>query len=78
MKIAVSIPDPIFAEAEGLAKQLKLSRSKVYARALSEFVANHAPDRITEAMNAAVDAAGSEPDSFVQEGGRRIFNRVEW
>lgn len=78
MKIAVSIPDPIFAEAEGLAKQLKLSRSKVYARALGEFVANHAPDRITEAMNAAVDAAGSEPGSFVREGGRRIFNSVEW
>jgi hypothetical protein len=78
MKVAVSIPDPIFAEAEGLAKQLKLSRSKVYARALGEFVANHAPDRITEAINTAVDAEGNESDAFVREGGRRIFDRVKW
>ena len=48
MKVAVSIPDPIFMEAEAVARRLKLSRSKVYARALGEFVANHAPDRTTE------------------------------
>ena len=78
MKVAVSIPDPVFAEAEALAGRLKLSRSKVYARALNEFVANHAPDGITEAMNAVVDAQGQQPDPFVREAGRRIFKSIEW
>jgi hypothetical protein len=78
MKVAVSIPDPVFAEAEILAKQLKLSRSKVYARALGEFVANHAPDRITEMADAAADALGGETDPFVREAGRRILKQVEW
>jgi hypothetical protein len=43
MKVAVSIPGPVFADAERLAKRLKASRSEVYARALKAFVANHAP-----------------------------------
>lgn len=78
MKVAVSIPDPIFAEAEGLAKRLKLSRSKVYARALGEFVANHSGDQITEIANAAADRLGSESDPFAREAGRRAFKHVEW
>ena len=78
MKVAVSIPDPVFAEAEALARQLKYSRSKLYARAIGDFVQNHAPDRITEAMNAAVDAAGQPADAFVRKAGQRILARSEW
>ncbi len=38
MKTAISIPDPIFKEAEKAAKRLGLSRSELYARAVAEFV----------------------------------------
>lgn len=78
MKVAVSIPDAVFAEAEALAKQLKLSRSGVYARALGEFVANHSGDRVTDAMNAAVDIASDAPRPFNREAARRIFAQTEW
>lgn len=78
MKVAVSIPDPVFSDAEDLARRLKFSRSKLYARALGEFIANHEPDQLTEAMNAAVDAAGQQPDDFVREAGRRIAAHSEW
>jgi hypothetical protein len=78
MKVAVSIPDPIFAEAEVMAKRLKLSRSKVYARALDEFVTNHAIASVTEAMNAALAEAGQASHSFVHETARRAFARTEW
>ncbi len=78
MKIAVSIPDPVFIEAEVLAMRLGLTRSKLYANALDAFVANHAPDRITNAMNAAVDEAGKGSDPFTKAGARRIFDRSEW
>lgn len=78
MKIAVSIPDPVFDEAESLAKRLGISRSKLYARALGTFVASQTPDRITEAMNAALEAAGNASDPFVKEGARRILARSEW
>ena len=81
MKVAVSIPDPIFAEAEVLARRLKLSRSGMYARALDAFVARHADvgrDAVTDAMNAAVENAGDHPDRFNREAARRVFAQTDW
>lgn len=78
MKVAVSIPDPVFAEAERLAAHLKTSRSELYTRALSAFVGNHDQERVTEQMNAAVEAAGAAPDEFSRVAARRVFERVEW
>ena len=78
MKVAVSIPDPIFEEAERLAKRMKTSRSEVYARALHTFLGSHAPDRVTETMNQAVEAAGAAPDEFVRTAVRQALARVEW
>ena len=78
MKVAVSIPDPVFDEAELLARKLKTSRSEIYARALAAFVADHAPDRVTDAMNDVVDAVGGSPDEFADAAARRVLERVEW
>jgi metal-responsive CopG/Arc/MetJ family transcriptional regulator len=78
MKVAVSIPDPVFAEAELLAKRLNTSRSEIYARALDAFVGTHAPDRVTQAMNEVVDAVGGAPDEFARAAARRVLDRVEW
>jgi metal-responsive CopG/Arc/MetJ family transcriptional regulator len=78
MKIAVSIPDPVFAEAELLAKRLKTSRSEIYARALRAFIGNHAPDRVTESMNHVVDAVGTSPDAFADAAARRALAKIEW
>jgi len=78
MKVAVSIPDPVFAEAELLATRLKTTRSEIYARALDAFVGAHAPDRVTEAINAVVDEVGGEPDDFARAAARRLLDRVEW
>ena len=78
MKVAVSSPDDVFEEADELATRLKTSRSDVYARALAEFVGNHAPDRVTEAMDAVIDAVGEEPDAFSKAAARRVLDRVEW
>jgi metal-responsive CopG/Arc/MetJ family transcriptional regulator len=78
MKVAVSIPDRVFAEAERLAAQLNTSRSALYARALAAFVGGHAEDRVTEKMNAVVDAVGEKSDPFVREAARRAIERVEW
>ena len=78
MKTAISIPDDVFEEAERLAIELQTSRSQLYSRALREFVARHAPDRLTEAMNRVVDAVGSEVDEFSQRASRGVLEQVEW
>jgi len=78
MKVAVSIPDPIFAEAEALAKQFGTSRSELYRRALGEFIARHAAEPVTRAMDEAVDAVGAETNEFATEAARRVLKHVEW
>lgn len=78
MKTAVSIPDDIFEEAERLAAELKTSRSQLFSRALREFVARHAADRVTAAMNRVVDEVGTEVDEFTRKASRRVLERTEW
>ena len=78
MKVAVSIPDPIFAEAERLAKQFGTSRSDLFARALDEFIGQHAPDRVTQALDQTMAALASQADEFVAQAARRVFSQTEW
>jgi metal-responsive CopG/Arc/MetJ family transcriptional regulator len=78
MKVAISIPDEVFAETEHLAKRLGTSRSQIYSRALREFLARHSPDRVTELMNQAIAAVGEKNDPFVERAARHALRRVEW
>ena len=78
MKVAVSIPDEIFVEAEALAKRLKTSRSEIFSRALGEFIGHHAPDRVTDLMNDVVREVGYEPDAFSAAAARRVLKKSEW
>lgn len=78
MKTAISVPDDVFVQAERLAKRWKTSRSQLYSRALAEFVARHASEEVTEAMNRVVDAVGSESKEFRRAAARKVFERIEW
>jgi predicted transcriptional regulator len=78
MKTAVSIPDDVFEDAERLASRLQTSRSKLYARALAEFVARHDDDRITALMDQAVREAGAQGDAFLDVATKQAMQRAEW
>ena len=78
MKTAVSIPDEVFTKAERLARRSKRSRSELFSAALSEYLARHAPDEVTEAMNRVCDDVGEQSDRFVAAAGRRVLERSEW
>jgi metal-responsive CopG/Arc/MetJ family transcriptional regulator len=78
MKTAVSIPDDVFEQAEAMARRAKQSRSEVYARALNEYIARHAPDRVTEAMDRALDEIAEPRDKFRARAARQTLNRAEW
>lgn len=51
MKVAVSIPEDLFDSAESLGKRLGVSRSRLYASALAEFLAKHQGRKTTERLN---------------------------
>lgn len=71
MKVAVSIPDELFESGETLSKRLGVSRSRLYATALAEFVAKHRGRKVTERLNAVY---GSE-DSHLPRNLRRLQSR---
>lgn len=78
MKTAVSIPDEVFQQAEKLARHTGVSRSQLFSVAIREYVARHAPDDVTEAMDRVVDAVGAGESDFAVAGARRLLKRTEW
>lgn len=80
MKTAVSVPDALFARVERLAQRSRRSRSEVYSAALQEYVARHAPDEVTEALDrVAEQVADSHSENlFVGRAARRVLETNEW
>lgn len=78
MKAAVSIPDEVFEQADQLARELKTSRSQLYSRALKEFLARHASDQVTDAMDRVCEQLGRTSDEFGRRAARRVLENVEW
>jgi metal-responsive CopG/Arc/MetJ family transcriptional regulator len=79
MKTAVSLPDRVYHEAERHAKRTRKSRSQLYAEALAEYLARHAPDEITEDMNTVIEQLGdASSDRFVSHAARRVLKGLEW
>ena len=74
----MSLPDDVFRAAERHARRARKSRSQLYAEALSEYLARHAPDEVTHAMNQALDQLPKSTDSFVSAASLRILERSEW
>lgn len=78
MKTAISIPDDLFEDAEKLARTLKKSRSELYSHALREYVARHAPDRVTEALDRLCAEGPLGDEDFAREASRRTLRRSQW
>ncbi len=78
MKTAVSIPDDVFEKVERFARRAKRSRSEVFSAALREYMARHAPDEVTDAINRAIDDIGEQKDEFVATAARRVLEKTKW
>ena len=78
LKSAISIPDKVFAEAERLSRRLKKSRSQVYTEAVTEYIARHNPEAVTEAMNRVCEVVDTYPDPAISAAARRTLEGVEW
>ena len=62
MKTAISIPGPLFEEAEQLAKRRGMSRSELYSRAVSEYVESQRFVGVRERLDAVYAAAPAESE----------------
>ena len=78
MKLALSIPDDLFASAETLSKRLGLSRSRLYATALEDFLAKHQAKKVTERLNAVYASQGSLVDRDTRRLQARSLGKNPW
>jgi metal-responsive CopG/Arc/MetJ family transcriptional regulator len=78
MKVALSIPDELFESAEVLAKRLGVSRSRLYATALADYVAKHCGRKTTERLNALYAAEPARLDAVVRRAQRRSLEIDSW
>ena len=64
MKTAISIPEELFESAEQFARGRGMSRSELYATALSHYLAEHRAELITERLDEIYggESGGLNPD----------------
>ena len=60
MKVAVSIPDPLFKEAQAAARELGISRSKLVRIALEEFLKRRREDAVAKSIDRYIAKHGAE------------------
>ena len=78
MKTAISIEDDVFLEAETTAKEMGLSRSKFYSKAVLEFIQNHKPDAITSKYNIIYSENKNQIEKDLAQANFNLFNKEEW
>jgi antitoxin MazE6 len=78
MKVALSIPDELFETAETLSKRLGLSRSRLYATALADYVAKHRGRKTTDRLNAVYADQPGRLDASVHRAQRRAIEPDRW
>ena len=62
MKVAISVPDPVFRAAERFAKERGISRSQLFAEALEAHLAQHAPEAVKAQLDRVYESERSELD----------------
>jgi metal-responsive CopG/Arc/MetJ family transcriptional regulator len=78
MKIAVSIPDEVFEDAEYLARRQGKTRSKLYADAIAEYVGAYRTESITDQLNAVYKAEESTLDSALELAQYQTLDKEKW
>ena len=78
MKVAVSIPDPIFEAAERLAKQRGIPRSQVFAEALAAYLELRNSESITALLNEIYEQESAAVDAALIAAQFKTINHEAW
>ena len=78
MKTTVSIPDEIFQQAEATAERLRISRSKLYATAISEYLKRHRAESVTERLNQFYSKHESKIDPALEQAMLETLAKDRW
>lgn len=78
MKTAVSIPDEIFAAADELARRAGMSRSELYAKALSEYLRRDRYAGLSEKLDEIYSKVESALDPAWVRAQAAVLKRDRW
>lgn len=78
MKTAVSVPDDLFRLAEAAARRLRVSRSKLYATAVAEFLERRQADAVTERLNEVYSRRPSKLDPALHRAQVKPLKKDAW
>jgi len=82
VKTAISMPEGLFKELEAAAEEMQLSRSKVFALAVKEFLRERENRRMLEQLNRVYGVEPDEEESNLAKAMktrlRRLIAREEW
>lgn len=78
MKTAVSIPDEVFDVADALTKRLGISRSRLYSKAITQFVKKYRTRDITERLNQVYSGQDSRIDPVLLKGQLASLIKERW
>jgi metal-responsive CopG/Arc/MetJ family transcriptional regulator len=74
----VSLPDKLFRQAEATAKKLRVSRSRLYATALSEYLVRYRNESVTERLDRVYSKHDSKLDPAWESAIRETLNKERW
>lgn len=81
VKTAISLPESLLKQAETLATEMKVSRSRLLALALEEFIERRANRKLLEQINAAYADAPDQIENVILDSMRRQHRQMsegEW
>jgi metal-responsive CopG/Arc/MetJ family transcriptional regulator len=78
MKTAISLPDDLFRMAEAAARKLKMSRSQLYAAAISEYLNRRESNKITARLNQIYSDTPARVDPALSAAQSKTLERERW
>ena len=78
MKTAVSVPDDLFRQADAVARRLRVSRSQLYATAISEFLNRQQRNAVTERLNEVYSRRPAKVDSALHRAQLKSLETDSW
>lgn len=78
MKTAISVPNDVFELSEKLAKQLKVSRSKIFAMGVKKLAEEYDEEEITKQLNEFYEKQPAELDPVIVKMALMSLPKDEW
>jgi metal-responsive CopG/Arc/MetJ family transcriptional regulator len=76
IKTAISIDKTLFAQANALARKLKISRSRLFVIALEDFIREQENRELLEKINAVYEDAQDQTEKALRRTSRRSHRRL--